>query len=187
MTYPPTPSQPDPTRTFNPPSQQYPPHTYGQPQVYGQPTYPVQPPPRRSRSLMWASVALALAVVFAGSGITYAYNKGLIFKDSGIKACEALRQGNRTFTGAAQNDTPMTEQQYKDLRKVFADSRFDDIRSHGTKLMDLVWQISQLTDSKDPESGFALLPYVGPLTSEVSGLQSACADQGIMFTIPIGK
>lgn len=157
---------------------------YGQPLAPQQPMYEA-PDPGRSRKLLWPLIALAVALVFAGSGIAYAYNKGMIFKDSGIKACEALRDGGTKFNGTAQNKDPMTEAQYKQLRQVFADSRYDDIRNHGTKLLDIVWQVSQLTDGTDADSGsgFAVLAYVGPLTTEMSGLQSACADQGIIVNL----
>jgi hypothetical protein len=110
MTYPPYGNQPDPTSAYTqPPPQQLPPMS-GSP--HGQaPGQPAQPP--RKSHMLWALIALAAAIVFAGGGLAVAYNKGLILKDSGVKACEALRDGNKTFAGEQQNNTTMTETQYR--------------------------------------------------------------------------
>lgn len=155
-------------------------------------TYPPQPPepqyglheflppgPAPKKRRTWPLIALPVALLVAGAATYIAYDRGIILKDSGVKACEALRDGNKTFNGAAQNDKPLTEAQYRELRGVFADSRHDDIRDHGTKLMDVVWQVSQLGD----EPGMEALAYIGPLTTHMTGLQSACADQGIIVNL----
>lgn len=160
---------------------------YYSPNQYGAaPQSPRPAPESPGRQPRWPWVVLGLSVLLfitVSGGI--AYNRGLIFKDSGIKACEALRDGKSTFKGDPQKQTPMTEAQYRALRKVFEDSRYDDIRDHGTKLMDVVWQVSQLT--KDDSSSMSLLAYLGPLTTQATGLQSACADQGIIVDLNLGK
>jgi hypothetical protein len=57
--------------------------------------------------------------------------------------------------------------------------RYEDLRTHGTKLMDVVWQVSQL--GGDP--GLGALVYLQQLTEQMSGLQSACADRGIILEL----
>ncbi|MGX6604852.1 hypothetical protein ACWKSP_22390 [Micromonosporaceae bacterium Da 78-11] len=123
---------------------------------------------------------LATAIVFALSGGWFLYDR-VIKTDSGIAACEAMA-GDKQIAGGAKvgADEQLTESQYRQVRKVFEDSRHDDIRDHGTKLIDIVWQMTQL--GKDP--GMAALAYVGPLTQQMTGLQSACADQGIIIKFP---
>lgn len=163
MTYPPQP----------PPGHQY---AAEQPEHY-----PQEPHPSRR---LWPFAALAVALIAVGVAGYVAYDRGVILKDSGVKACEALRDGQTKFNGDAKNDDPMTEAQYRELRSVFEDSRHDDIKDHGTKLMDIVWQVSQLGDNP----GMEALAYIGPLTTHMTGLQSACADQGIIVNLkPAGN
>lgn len=149
---------------------------YGQPDP-SQPQHYVGPPPNRRPR--WLYGLLAGAVVAAGIGAWVAYDRGVILKDSGIKACEAFADGDKTFADKKTDGKKMTEGEYRQMREVFEDSRFDDIRDHGTKLMDLVWQISKMGDNP----GLGALAYVGQLTEHMTGLQSACADQGVIVTL----
>ena len=149
---------------------------------YTSPQQPPAPPPpaeSKRRWLPWA--VLAVAVVFLGSGVSYAYEYR-IKKDSGIAACEAFRD-DKTVDGKAakSNDEPITEQQYLQFRKVFQDSRYDDIKAAGTKMIDVTWQVSQL--GKDP--GLEALPYLGQITSALTELQGACANHGIVIKIDL--
>jgi hypothetical protein len=140
---------------------------------------PAQIPP--SRKPRWPWLVLAVAVLFLVSAGWFAYNR-VIKKDSGIAACEAMAGNKQIVDGAKVGaDEKLTEAQYRQVRKVFEDSRYDDIKDHGTKLIDVVWQVSQLGDTP----GMEVLAFVGPLTTEVSGLQSACADQGIIIKMDL--
>ncbi|GAA0571029.1 hypothetical protein GCM10010172_64340 [Paractinoplanes ferrugineus] len=121
---------------------------------------------------------LAAALLVLAGGTWTLYSRNLIFKDSGIKACTAMRDGTSALQGGQPNARRMTEQQYRELRAVFEDSRYDDIRRHGTRLTDLVWQMSQ-----GPEADGTALGYLQPLTEHLTGLQSACADQGVFVTL----
>ena len=100
---------------------------------------------------------------------------------------------NGAFAGKPQNQKPMTEAEYRELRGVFEDSRYNDIRDHGTKLMDVVWQMSQAIDQQggaDAEDGASLgaaLAYMQPLMTHMTGLQSACADQGVIVNLKNGS
>jgi len=157
------------------------PQQYSSPAASADPSWSgPQPPaaPQAARVRMWPYVAAAVvAVLFAGGGLWMFYDR-VIRTDSGIAACEAMASNSQIVDGAkVSGDEQLTEAQYRKLRNVFEDSRYDDIRDHGTKLIDVVWQVSNL--GKDP--GLEALPYVGQLTEHMSGLQSACADQGIII------
>lgn len=148
---------------------------------YGQSSIYPPPSPAPERRATWPYALLAVAIVVLGVGVWSLYDRGIIFKDSGVQACEALRDGNKLFTGAQQTEEKLTEAQYRELRAVFEDSRHDDIRDHGTKLMDVVWQVSQISQGGEP--GMEVLAYLGPLTTHMTGLQSACADQGVVVNL----
>lgn len=88
--------------------------------------------------------------------------------------------GQEMSDSADSADQRLTRDEYVRMRKVFADSRYADLREHGTKLMDVLWQVTQL--GADNEAAMA---YVQPLTEHVSGLQSACADHGVIIDLKI--
>lgn len=145
----------------------------------GQPEPSVPPPP--VHKARWPWLVLVVAVLFLASAGWFAYNR-VIKKDSGIAACEAMAGDRQIVDGAKVGaGQKLTEAQYRQVRKVFEDSRYDDIKDHGTKLIDVVWQVSQLGD----KPGMEVLAFVGPLTTELSGLQSACADQGIIIKMDL--
>jgi hypothetical protein len=153
------------------------------------------PEPDAERPARWPYAVLSGAfLLFAGAAWT-AYDRGVILKDSGVQACEAMRAGTSGIKTDGEKDEPMTEAQYKQLREVFADSRHNDIQNHGTKLIDVIWQMTQAMgpSSKDPSAaadgeafGAALL-YMQPLATHMTGLQSACADQGIIVNLKTGS
>jgi hypothetical protein len=134
------------------------------------------PTPKRSgiRPIAWA--ALAVAAVVLGTAGWFAYRTFApagspgAAPDSGIEACKAMRD-----TPVAENgkQKPLTEQRYREIRTMFEDSRDPDIRSNGTKLIDIAWQISQ-----DESQAFA---YLSPMMSALTGLQTACANHGIIL------
>lgn len=207
--------------------------------IYGRPARPpVVPGPRVRQPAPWqqaeqappgpapeparkpvrrAHLVLAASILVLAGGVWTAYSKDLIFKDSGIKACEALREGTNGLMGAGGTDGKITESRYRQMRKVFEDSRYYDIRDHGSKLMDVLWAMSQTTGAagaKDQATGAAgatdqttdaagatdqatdatgakngdavagaAFLYLQPLGEHLTGLQSACADQGIIVNL----
>jgi hypothetical protein len=133
------------------------------------------PAPSRRRLLVMTTAVLAVLVVLGGGAFVY---RTFIREDSGVAVCKDIRDGQVNPQPDADN-AEMTQAEYRRIRAMFADSRHDDIRDHGTRLIDLVWQIQQLP--KDDE--MAALGFIGPLTTHVAGLQSACAEQGIVFNL----
>jgi len=134
------------------------------------PTPAVAPPQRRA---LWPWLVLAVAIVFL-AGVSWVIYDQVIREDSGVAACKAMRDNAKT--APAKNSAQMTEAEYKQLRGQFEDSRYGDIRDHGTKLVDVVWQMSKL--GADP--GLGALAYMGPLMTQATALQSACADRGVI-------
>lgn len=162
MSYDPYPPQPDPDRPV---------------QEYGHPA------PQAPRRPWWPWAALAAAVLLLASGTWYAYEYR-IKKDSGIAACEAFRDQGKVAGASAESPTgdKLTEAEYRKLRKVFEDSRHDDIREKGTKLMDVLWQVTQLGDNP----GLEALPFVGQMMDAVSDMQTACANHGVIVVFDMG-
>nr|BFE72269.1 hypothetical protein GCM10020092_055700 [Actinoplanes digitatis] len=97
----------------------------------------------------------ALAVVLVAAGGWFAYDR-VIKEDPGVAACNAMREHADAVQGGAA--APMTGAEYATARAQFEESRYDDIREHGTSLIDLVSQIQKL--GKDPGAG--ALAYLGP-------------------------
>jgi hypothetical protein len=147
---------------------------------YGQQPPSFYPPPAPAqRPARWAWAVLAAAIVlFAGVG-WWVYDNH-IRTDSGLAACKTVRDGGK-LQGAGNGGATMTEADYRDARKIFQDSRYDDIRSSGTKLMDVAWQVSQL----GPDPGFEALPYLGQITSAVTDFQGACANHGVIVNLKL--
>lgn len=137
-----------------------------------------QTAPRRPLWPWFTAVAVLSVVLFAGGGWLL-YDR-VIREDSGVAACKSIAAEEKNGASEAA-DEQLTRDEYVQMRKVFADSRYADLREHGTKLMDILWQVSQL--GADNEA--VALTYLQPLTEHVSGLQSACADHGVIIDIKL--
>ena len=130
-----------------------------------------------TRRVKWPwIVGAAIAVVVLSAGAVVAYDQ--LAKDPGVAACEAIRDG-QVSPNRQGSDKDMTEAEYKGVRRQFADSRNSDIRDHGTKLVDGIWQIQKMKD----DEAIGALALIGPMMQHLAGLQSACADEGVVFTI----
>jgi len=158
------------------------PGVYGPPDGYRQPwPAPAPPPPvRPERAAPWAWLVLGFALaLFAGVG-WHVYDTRIRF-DPGLAACQAFRDGG-TVGGAGNGSTAVTAEQYRRARRVFARSRYRDIRAAGTKLMDVVWAVSQLGPNPGPEA----VPFLGRITSSITDLQGACANHGVIVKLNLG-
>ncbi|GIE90235.1 hypothetical protein Are01nite_67150 [Actinoplanes regularis] len=137
------------------------------------------PPPRRPL-WPWLALVAALSLILLAGGGWLVYDRLLREgEDSGVAACRALASEEKGSSGTS--DDELTRDEYIAMRKVFADSRYPDLREHGTKLMDVLWQVSQL----GADNEVAALAYLQPLTEHVSGLQSACADHGVILDLKL--
>ncbi len=134
------------------------------------------PPGRINRSIFFAGLCAAALVLLAGLG--WVLYDGFLRKDPGIAACESIRDG-QVITAGRDNDQTLSEEEYRAARAQFEQSDHERIREHGTQLMDVVWNLSNMPAGQEMNT----LGYVGPLTTHAQGLQSACADEGIIFNL----
>lgn len=161
-----------------PPPQQWQPAEPGQPAAHTPPAPPA-PPAGRSRKPIIVAVAAAVAVLLLTTGGLAVY-EGFIKEDSGVAACKAMRDGKKMDgTAKTSGDDKLTEKEYRAARKVFEDSRYADIREHGVGLIDIAWQVQQLGDGQE----MGALAFIGPMGTHVSGLQTACANQGVIVNL----
>jgi hypothetical protein len=136
-----------------------------------------EPPPGRvNRSIVFAGLCAAALVLLAGLG--WVLYDGFLRTDPGIAACESIRDG-RVITAGTDNDQTLSEEEYREARAQFEKSDHERIREHGTQLMDVVWNLSNLPAGQEMNA----LGCVGPLTTHAQGLQSAYADEGIIFNL----
>ncbi|BCL17034.1 hypothetical protein [Micromonospora sagamiensis] len=133
------------------------------------------------KPLLIAGVA-ALAVLFTGT-IGYAVWEGFIHEDTGVAACKAMRDGKKMDGSEKTNgDDKMTEAEYREARAIFEESRYEKLEEHGTAIVDLAWQIQNLGDGNE----MAALAFARPMGMHLSGLQSACADRGVIVNLSAG-
>jgi hypothetical protein len=122
-----------------------------------------------------STTVLAAAIVLVGAAFVY---RTFIREDSGVAACRDIRDGQVNPQPDVDN-ADMTQAEYRKIRAMLEDPRHDDIRDHGINLIDIVWQIQQLPEGDE----MAVLGFIGPLTTHAAGLQSACADQEVVFNL----
>ncbi|SCL22463.1 hypothetical protein [Micromonospora inyonensis] len=120
-----------------------------------------------------AVLGLLLAVV-AGTGIYQA-----VKEDSGITACKAMAAGGEGEKPVDEGDDELSEAEYKKLREQFADSDHEKIREHGTALIDIVWEVSKM----EGDEAAGALAYIGPMSTHMAGLKTACANEGIQVNL----
>ncbi|MEV6376419.1 hypothetical protein [Micromonospora musae] len=140
---------------------------------------PPAAPARGGRKLLITgivSLVAVLAVVTAGVAVYDTF----IREDSGVAVCKAMRDGKDILGNEQRSgDDEMTEAEYREARELFEDSRHEDIREHGTALMDIAWQVSNLPE----DQGMGALAFLGAMGTHISGLQTACADHGVIVDL----
>jgi uncharacterized protein YcbK (DUF882 family) len=129
----------------------------------------------RRRSSVGAVIAGALAIGLVVLGGFGAYHR-FLREDSGIAACKAVRDDRKTSMDSDGNGE-FTEEEYKAVREMFSDSRYEDIREHGKSLVDLIWQVNRIRD--DEAAG----DLIGRIANHATGLQTACADRGVVVNL----
>lgn len=157
---------------------------YGPP--YAPQPWPYQGPPavaapakRSRRGLIVASALVLVAVVGAVLTLVIGPPSAVkrftpIGKDSGVAACEALRDKtvvSHAVAGESQADG------WARARKLFADSRYGDLRDAGTKTVDLIAQYDGLSSGGN-ETGAAL--FMGSqIIQAYAALSGACSAHGV--------
>ena len=142
--------------------------------------FPPEDPQRDRRRLDVVVLCLGL-MLLALAGATFLVQRAnvlpagvpIVGMDSGVAACRAIAEGEKPVPSGAA----MTQQDYRALRAVFADSRYPDIRDNGTKIVDIAWQVAALDKQGDTEM-ISALAYANSLTSAYAGLTGGCAEHG---------
>lgn len=137
-------------------------------------------PAKRSRRGWLIAGALVLVALIGGTltllfGPISPVKKVVpIGKDSGVAACEALRDKtvvSHAVAGESQADG------WARARKLFADSRYGDLRDSGTKVVDLIAQYDGLSSGGN-DTGAAL--FMGPqIIQAYASLSGACSAHGV--------
>lgn len=100
-------------------------------------------------------------------------------KDSGVAACQAIVESDSLPGRTTANADAMTTDEYQQIRGVFADSRYTEIREPGVKLMDLAWQVQGLSTAGG--NAAAALPLIVPFTEAYTALAGGCAQHGYVI------
>lgn len=160
---------------------------YGPP--YVQQPWPYQGPPvvaghaakRAGRGTVLVVVAGLIALALVGGILTVVFGPPSLVrrtvpigKDTGVAACEALR--DKTVVSHAQAGESKADG-WARARKLFADSRYGDLRDAGTKLVDLMAQYDGL--SSDGNALGAGLFMGSQIIQAYGTLSGACSAHGV--------
>jgi hypothetical protein len=134
----------------------------------------VTEPEEPSAKVAWIVAGVAALTLLGGAG-AFVYSQ-LSAGSSGVAVCEAIRDGRLSKSLALDGD--LTDARYQQVRNQFEDSSNAGIREHGRTLIETVWR-AQHTDP----SGLPAL--MSTLAEHATGLQSACANQGVSFSLTL--
>jgi hypothetical protein len=128
-------------------------------------------PQEQNSKVPWILAGVTCLAMLGGAG---AFVRGQLSGDSGVAVCEEIRDGALSAQLSLNGD--LTDAQYQEIRTQFEDSRNAGIREHGRTLIETV-RGAQHTDP----SGLPAL--MSTLMEHATGLQSACASEGVMFDL----
>jgi hypothetical protein len=116
--------------------------------------------------ILLAVVGAVLTVVLGPPSLVKRYTP--IGKDTGVAACEALR------------DKTVVSDSWAHSRKLFADSRYADLRDSGTKFVDLAAQYEGLTSDGSDSSKMGAGLFMGSqIITAYGSLSGACSAHGV--------
>jgi hypothetical protein len=122
--------------------------------------------------ILAAVVGAVLTVVLGPPSLVKRYTP--IGKDTGVAACEALR--DKTVVSGGQAGGSQADG-WARARKLFADSRYGDLRDSGTKVIDLMAQYDGLSSGGN-ETG-AVLFMGSQIIQAYSALSGSCSAHGV--------
>jgi hypothetical protein len=161
----------------------------GTTQPVSYPTRPPTPNPPHRRGLnRWQAATLVTVVgVLVLGAIGYFVVWPQVRPDAGVALCRGLAEqgkGEDLSAGVdSDGDNTFSEAEYTKLRGQIRSSRDEELREHGTALIDLMWQAQAIDENADEAEQFgAALLLVGNLSRAYTGLTGACAEHGI--TLP---
>ena len=177
--YPPAPQNPADTGWQPSSTPMYGPAPVSVPPGWSYPVPPATPPKKRRTGLILGGIgAVVVVVVLVLSAAAYGLNLGPL-KDSGLSACEAIHDNVGVEDSSAAADNTFTVDEYHAVRKQFANSRYTDISRVRNKLLDLLWQLEQSSNSGEDDALGAALMLASSIYSAYSSLAGACSNHGI--------
>jgi hypothetical protein len=128
------------------------------------------------------TILSAIGLLGIATGVAIAIAPDHFVKtDSGVEACQTL--ADNMAKQKSSDDKPMTEADYKRIRKPFENSKHADIKVAGTNVVDTVYKAD--TKSKDLGSAMVLL---NKLQTQWGQLQVACSKEGVdVPQLPMGS
>lgn len=162
---------------------------------------PMQPPPWGSlyhdlghepgnarRPVVLAVLAAMLLVFLVAAGFVIQRlnvlpaGVPLIGKDTGVALCEAMATGSGPVGEKTGQPNAVSNEQIRQVRAAFADSRYSAIRLNGVRMMDQMAQIAAFGNGTGEDPGFGALAFLGGFADAYAGLAGGCADVG--YTLP---
>jgi hypothetical protein len=186
-------AQDEPFRRYQP--GQYPPPPQGstgyQPRAggpyvapeFGTTYQPKKSKRRFSNGTIAGIITIALLVLLGIGGLVATVLWDRVGPDTGVAACEAVANPQKGGLIRSDGAEKMSEREYREVRNLFASSRDKDIKTHGTALIDMAWQIQNIKEEDQLGAAFA---YLGPITAAYTGLSGACAKHGHVLP-PMGS
>ncbi|HEX5994281.1 MAG TPA: hypothetical protein VFY84_03970 [Jiangellales bacterium] len=145
---------------------------------------PINPPVPPSGPLAWArrhikplAIAASAVVVLAIAAVVVLPR---VLPDSGVEACKAMAANTKTVsnTEPSGDEDKLTQEEYDKIRDLFADSRYDDIREPGLRLIDTVWGIQNTPRDDELGAAFAAL---GTMMQDMGSLRTGCKNHGVQI------
>lgn len=122
-------------------------------------------------------VVVVAAVLLSSAAGWVVYDRW-IKTDPGIAACERMASGKPPVD---VGDTPgAAEDKYRQIRGTFQESRHEDIRAAGTRMVDVVWQAQQVGGA---DSVAASVAFGGQASEAWLAISAACANHGIVVRL----
>jgi hypothetical protein len=128
------------------------------------------------RSQIYATIYGVVVVTAMVGGMAYVGSRQ---EDSGVLACQELAERDAPFYGT----DVMTPASYDRWRRGFDGSTDNNLRTVGTRLVDVAWQLAQTDPAKDDYRIFRS-HLSEQLSVAYSQVISACADNGVIILSP---
>lgn len=145
------------------------------------------PVPRRKGSNVIAAIVLAMIVTILAGVITVIMVRWHhATNDSGVAACRAITQSVKSGDTKDDSNTPMSEASYKHARAAWEHSKYADLRTAGTAIVDTIYKLDTQS-STDDSLGDAMTTLI-VLRTNWGVLQNACGNHGVIVpNLPDGS
>jgi hypothetical protein len=141
--------------------------------------FPDVPSSRPSRVGFWLVLGSIIAILL-GVVVVIALRASQTSVDSGVSACKSMSSSVKSGDTSDDSNTPMTEASYKKARKVWEQSKFAELRTAGTTIVDDIYKLDQQSSGDDATLGDAMTTLI-VLRTDWASLQAACGKHGVVL------